>query len=69
MLRLCLGLLARSFCSRRDLLIENLALRQQLAVLKRKHPRPKLLAVDRIFWRLIRRFLVVLERIPHTRQP
>ena len=56
MFRLWLGLLARSFCSRRDLLIENLALRQQLAVLKRKHPRPKLSAVDRMFWLLARRF-------------
>ena len=55
MFRLWLGLVARSFRSRRDLLIENLALRQQLSVLKRKHPRPKLLAVDRIFWLLARR--------------
>ena len=30
------------FASRADLLLENLALRQQLAVLQRKHPRPRL---------------------------
>lgn len=56
MFRLWLGLLVRFFRSRHNLLIENLALRQQLVVLKRKHPRPKLLADDRIFWCFLRRF-------------
>ena len=56
MCRLWLGLIARSFRSRRSLLIENLALRQQLIVLKRKHPRPRLTSVDRLFWLLARRF-------------
>jgi hypothetical protein len=31
------------------LLLENLALRQQLAVLKRKHPKPKLGLLDKLF--------------------
>jgi len=31
------------FRSRQSLLLENLALRQQLTVLKRSHPRPKLM--------------------------
>ena len=41
----------RRFRARRTLLLENLVLRQQLAVLKRKHPRPKLRAEtsERIF--------------------
>src|SRR5438874_1608908 len=30
--------------------LEVLALRQQLAVLKRKHPRPHLGRIDRLFW-------------------
>jgi putative transposase len=34
----------------RDLVLENLALRQQLAVFKRRHPRPKLQPADRLFW-------------------
>jgi putative transposase len=34
----------------------NLALRQQLAVLKRKHPRPPMGLVDKIFWVFVRRF-------------
>ena len=50
------GLLLRLFRSRRDILLENLALRQQLAVLKRKHPRPRLTALDKLFWILARRF-------------
>src|ERR1700758_697039 len=40
----------------RRLLLENLALRQQLAVLKRKHARPRLAALDKLFWVLVRRF-------------
>jgi hypothetical protein len=36
--------------SRRDLAFENLALRQQLAVLERRTKRPKLTWVDRAFW-------------------
>src|SRR6266480_953730 len=41
----------RSFLrSRHHLGLEVLALRQQLAVLKRKHPRPQLRRADRLFW-------------------
>jgi transposase InsO family protein len=54
MFRVWLGLTVRFFRSRRALLIENLALRQQLTVLKRKHPRPKLTATDRLFWLVAR---------------
>lgn len=50
MLRLLLGLFRRSFHSRRDLLLENLALRQQLLCLQRRKPRTRLLRLDRLFW-------------------
>jgi len=40
---------------RSDLALENLALRQQLAVLKRQLPRPKLRWSDRFFWLLLSR--------------
>jgi hypothetical protein len=40
--RFWLGSLSRCFHSRQSLLLENLALRQQLAILKHRHPRPKL---------------------------
>jgi hypothetical protein len=37
-MRLCLGTIARLFCTRRSLVLENLALRQQLTCL------------DKLFW-------------------
>ena len=42
------------FRSRSDTALEILALRQQVAVLKRKRPRPKLNSVDRLFWTALR---------------
>lgn len=39
-----------SLRSQRELAVENLALRQQLAVLKRTTKRPKLTNGDRAFW-------------------
>jgi hypothetical protein len=54
--RLWFGLLARCFRSHHTLLLENLALRQQLNVLKRKHRRPWMGGVDKIFWVFARRF-------------
>jgi putative transposase len=44
------------FRARRSLLLENLVLRQQLAVFKRKHPRPRLGVLDKLVWVLARRF-------------
>src|SRR5258708_366175 len=60
--RLCVGLLARCFRSRRRLLLENLALRQQLAVLKRRQARPTLLPCDKLFWVLACRFWSDLKK-------
>jgi transposase InsO family protein len=54
-LRVSLATLVRLFCSRKNLLLENLALRQQLSVLKRRHPRPRLELLDRLFWLIVRR--------------
>src|ERR1700760_1835034 len=42
------------FRSRRDISLEVPALRQQLAVLKRKRRRPVLSRLDRIFWIMLR---------------
>ena len=53
---LCFGTLVRLLRARRGLLLENLALRQQLAVLKRRHSRPRLDLLDKLFWVAIRRF-------------
>jgi hypothetical protein len=51
-----LGWLRRLAASRCNLLIENLALRQQLAILTAKRPRPRMGTADRIFWLALRRF-------------
>ena len=41
----------QAICRRRaDLVIENLALRQQVTALKKERPRPPLEDVDRAFW-------------------
>jgi putative transposase len=50
------GTMLRVFRTRRNLLLENLVLRQQLTVLKRKRPRPRIAALDKLFWVLARRF-------------
>ena len=45
----------RAMCRRRaDLVIENLALRQQVTALKKERPRPLLEDVDRAFWVALR---------------
>jgi putative transposase len=50
-------MLARALLkSRRDLALENLALRQQLAILKAKTPRARPRPGDRLLWVLLRRF-------------
>jgi putative transposase len=49
-IRLCFGTIVRLFRARRNLLLENLALRQQLAVFKRRHPKPRLNLLDKLFW-------------------
>ena len=59
MLSFVLSLLAAVrvfFRSRGDTALEVLALRQQVAVLKRKRPRPRLGRLDRLFWTTLRRF-------------
>ena len=53
---LSLGTLVRLLRARRSLLLENLALRQQLAVLKRRHPKPRTGPLDKLFWVAVRRF-------------
>ena len=53
--RLWFGAVLRIFRSRRSLILENLTLRQQLPVLKRKHPRPRLGQLDKLFRALVRR--------------
>jgi hypothetical protein len=51
----CLAALRVFIRSRGDTALEVLALRQQLAVLKRKRRRPQLDRLDRVFWTVLRR--------------
>jgi len=72
MLRLLNLLITSSFHffrSRRSLLIENLALRQQLAVLGRKRPKPRFRPSDRLFWVLLRRIWMGWKRALILVQP
>jgi putative transposase len=54
-LGILLGTLRSAVRTRRELALENLALRQQLAVWKARQPRPRLTEVDRIFWIVLSR--------------
>jgi hypothetical protein len=44
------------FRSRSDLIVEVLALRQQLAVLRTRKPQPRFSTFDRLFWVLARKW-------------
>ena len=54
--RLWFGSILRIVRTQRSLVLENLVLRQQLVVLKRKHPKPRLGPLDKLFWLGARRF-------------
>jgi hypothetical protein len=54
-LSILFGLIPCILRSRRSLLLEVLALRRQLAVLKTKRPQPRLALPDRLFWVVLRR--------------
>jgi len=45
--------LVSAFRERSELALENLALRQQLAIMKNSSPRPKLGRADQLFWLLL----------------
>jgi hypothetical protein len=75
-IELFLASIVRLFRSRRSLWLENLALRQQLVVFKRKYPRPRLTPFDKLFCVIARKhwprwkqalILVNAETIPRWR--
>ena len=53
----------------RALAIKNLALRQQLAALKHRHPRPRLTDADRLFWVVLSRIWAGWRESLHIVQP
>ena len=68
-LRLLVVLFSLCICSRRDLLLENLALRQQLRVLERRHPKPRFATSDKLFWVILRRLWPRWKRVLILVQP
>ena len=54
-LRHLLGWILSALSSREDLILENLALRQQLVALHAKRPRHRLTALHKLFWVVLRR--------------
>ena len=68
-----LGIIGRTLLStlrtQRGLAVENLALRQQLAVLKHRHPRPRLTDADRLFWVALSRVWTDWRESLHIVQP
>jgi hypothetical protein len=55
-LRCLLGWVVSTFRSREDLILENLALRQQLLALHAKRPRRRITPRHKLFWVVLRRF-------------
>ena len=55
-LRDLLGWIVSFFRSREDLVLENLALRQQLLALHAQRPRTRLTALHKLFWVALRTF-------------
>jgi len=57
------------FRSRRELVLENLVLRQQLAAFRHVHPRPRLTEADRMFWVLLSKIWSGWRDALHIVQP
>ena len=55
LLRHLIGWIIVAFQSREDLILENLALRQQLLVLHAKRPRRRLSAMQKLFWLILKK--------------
>ena len=68
-LEIVLGTIRAATRCQRELALENLALRQQLAVLKYQHPRPTLTDTDRRFWVLLSRIWSGWRASLHIVQP
>ncbi len=68
-LKVILGALRSSVRDQRDLALENLALRQQLATLRFRGARPNLMDSDRFFWVVLSRFWSKWTSVIHIVQP
>jgi putative transposase len=68
-LGILIGTLRSTACTHRELALENLALRQQLAVWKARQPRPRLAERDRIFWIVLSRLWTNWRHSLHVVRP
>jgi putative transposase len=68
-LGIVLGTLRSAGRRHRELALENLALRQQLAVWKSRQPRPRLTEMDRIFWVFLSRVWTSWRHSLHVVRP
>ena len=68
-LRMLFGVMRSSIRPRQELVLENLALRQQLVVLKQRYPRPSLKNSDRLFWVFLSRVWSNWRNSLHLVQP
>jgi transposase InsO family protein len=64
-----IGAITACFKSKAQLVAENLCLRQQLVVLNRRRPRPRLRDSDRCFWILVYRWFVQWRELLIIVQP
>ena len=55
--------------SRRQLALENLALRQQLVMLKQSVKRPRVSTIDRVFWVLFSKYVDGWRAMLHALHP
>lgn len=69
LLGVLLGSAAAALKTRRNLALENLALRHQLSVLHTATPRPSLTDLDRLFWTVLRRRWCDWKRVLVIVQP
>ena len=68
-LRLIITFLRSLFISRRQLVLENLALKQQVAMLRQSVKRPSATPKDRMFWVLFSRYVDGWRNTRHALHP
>ena len=68
-LRLAITLLLSLTKSRRQLLLENLALKQQVTMLRQSVKRPRTTTADRLFWILLSRHVEGWRQMLHSLHP
>ena len=69
MLTLVIPFLASLFKSQRQLVLENLALRQQITMLRQSVKRPRATMADKLFWIFFSRYVDSWRQVLHDLHP